>query len=48
MTRRADRLRIQFVSTDASTIQTENVTSWYQCSYGAQLTVDNLTFVYDR
>lgn len=45
--KKIDRLRIKFKSSDQTTIKTEDVTSWYQCSYGAQLTVDNVTFDYE-
>lgn len=45
--KKVNRLRIKFKSSDQTTITTEDVTSWYQCSYGAQLTVDNVTFDYE-
>lgn len=45
---KANRLHIKFKSSDATTIQTEDRTSHYQCSTGATLSVDNLTFVYER
>lgn len=44
---KATRLKIKLKSSDASTIQTTSRGEKEQCSYGATLTVDNLTFTYD-
>ncbi|MCF0198751.1 MAG: hypothetical protein HUK02_05420, partial [Bacteroidaceae bacterium] len=46
--RKATRLRIKFKSSNASNITTADVTGWEQCSYGASLQVDNLTFTYGK
>lgn len=42
----ATALKIKFKSSDASSIQTTDRGEKEQCSYGATLTVDNLTFEY--
>ena len=44
---KATRLKIKLKSSDASTIQTTSRGEKEQCSYGATLTIDNLTFTYD-
>lgn len=44
---KATRLKIKIKSSDASTIQTTSRGGKEQCSYGATLTIDNLTFTYD-
>lgn len=48
MKQKANRLRLKFKSSDAKEIKTKNRTQHYQCSTGATLVVDNLTFVYGR
>ncbi len=44
---KATNLKIKIKSSDASTIQTTSRGEKEQCSYGATLTIDNLTFTYD-